>query len=191
MGGTYYMFCSNCGSQINDEAKFCMQCGTKVLQQVKIESTNSTQFVPAKCTSCGANLEVNPNQEAAICTHCGTPFVISKAISNYQINAQSLTIQNATIINGESAQNYICRAEQAENDEDYPQALAFIEKALNIDANNEIAKKKINEIKNKIENSIFYCFPYDDTSICYIYGNRITIECWGPFHLRAHIPHIV
>ena len=45
-------------------------------------------IVPAKCPNCAANLEVNSSQDAAICTHCGTPFIVEKAITNYQISNQ-------------------------------------------------------------------------------------------------------
>lgn len=43
-------------------------------------------LVPAICTSCGAQLEVDSSQEAAICKFCNTPFVTEKAINNYSIN---------------------------------------------------------------------------------------------------------
>lgn len=40
-------------------------------------------LVQAKCTNCGANLEVDNSKDAAICTYCGTPFIVEKAIHNY------------------------------------------------------------------------------------------------------------
>lgn len=40
-------------------------------------------FVPAKCTQCNANLQVDPILAAAICDSCGTPFIVEKAITNY------------------------------------------------------------------------------------------------------------
>ena len=49
-------------------------------------------IVPALCTQCGAAVEVNDAQDAAICPHCRTPFIVEKAIHhyhtthNYQIN---------------------------------------------------------------------------------------------------------
>ncbi len=43
-------------------------------------------IVPAQCPNCAANLEVNSTQDAAICSHCGTPFIVEKAINNFQIN---------------------------------------------------------------------------------------------------------
>lgn len=40
-------------------------------------------LVPALCTQCGAQLEVDSSQEAALCPHCHTPFITEKAINNY------------------------------------------------------------------------------------------------------------
>ena len=38
-------------------------------------SEKKTNLVPAVCTQCGAKLEVDPDQEAAVCPYCGTPFI--------------------------------------------------------------------------------------------------------------------
>ena len=40
-------------------------------------------LVQAKCTNCGANLEIDNSKDAAICQFCGTPFIVEKAINNY------------------------------------------------------------------------------------------------------------
>ena len=40
-------------------------------------------FVAAKCTQCGANIQVDDTKEAGICSYCGTPFITRKAIDNY------------------------------------------------------------------------------------------------------------
>ncbi len=50
----------------------------------------SVKFVPAICPKCGAQMEVDPTQEAAVCQYCGTAFIVDKAIQNY-------TVQNAHI----------------------------------------------------------------------------------------------
>ncbi len=47
------------------------------------DRTNKSPLVPAICTQCGARLEVDPSQEAAICKYCGTPFIVERAINNY------------------------------------------------------------------------------------------------------------
>lgn len=40
-------------------------------------------LIPAKCTQCGANIEVDSAHEAGICPHCGTAFITEKAVNNY------------------------------------------------------------------------------------------------------------
>ena len=46
-------------------------------------------LVQAKCTNCGANLEVDSKKDAAICEYCGVAFIVEKAINHYNIaNAQ-------------------------------------------------------------------------------------------------------
>ena len=40
-------------------------------------------LVQAKCTNCGANLEIDNTLDAAVCPYCNVPFVVEKAINNY------------------------------------------------------------------------------------------------------------
>lgn len=54
------------------------------------ENDLRTRLVPAICTQCGAKLEVDPTQDAAVCRYCNTPFIVEKAIQNY-------SVQNAKI----------------------------------------------------------------------------------------------
>lgn len=42
-------------------------------------------FVAAKCTECGADIEVDETREAGICKYCGTAFITEKAINNYNV----------------------------------------------------------------------------------------------------------
>ena len=54
-------------------------------------------IVPAKCTHCGANLEVDSKNDAAICKYCETPFIIEKAINKYNIESVPITAQTVNI----------------------------------------------------------------------------------------------
>jgi hypothetical protein len=57
------------------------------------ENVKKIDLVPAVCTQCGATLEVDPTQEAAVCKFCNTPFIVSKAINNYTIeHADHVTV---------------------------------------------------------------------------------------------------
>lgn len=66
-------------------------------------------LVPAKCTQCGANLEVDPTKDAAICPACNTPFITEKAINNYNItnvtNIGTLQADVVNIVDGRTADN--------------------------------------------------------------------------------------
>ena len=43
-------------------------------------------LVAAKCTECGANIQVDDRKDASICEHCKTAFITQKAINNYTSN---------------------------------------------------------------------------------------------------------
>lgn len=36
-------------------------------------------MIPAKCTNCGANIQVDKTKEAGICESCGTAFITAMA----------------------------------------------------------------------------------------------------------------
>ena len=57
-------------------------------------------LVNAKCTNCGGTLSVDASKEAAICDFCGSPYIVEKAIQNY----------NYHITNNISAQLLLFRA---------------------------------------------------------------------------------
>ncbi len=55
-------------------------------------------IVPAKCTQCGSNLDIDSALDAAICPFCHTAFITEKAINNY--NTTNITnIGHADTIN--------------------------------------------------------------------------------------------
>ena len=63
-------------------------------------------LVAAKCTECGAAIEVDESKEAGICRYCGTAFITEKAINNYQ----STVINNyagATIVQEDGLQKLL------------------------------------------------------------------------------------
>lgn len=52
-------------------------------------------LVKAVCPNCGANLEVDNSKDAAICIHCGAPYIVEKAIqitNNTYNNIQNLNV---------------------------------------------------------------------------------------------------
>lgn len=79
------------------------------MSEQKFGTENSTQFVPAKCTACGGELEVDPKQETAVCRYCGETFVVSKAVNNYNVehNTYNTKIVNERKGDMESMLNFI------------------------------------------------------------------------------------
>lgn len=57
-------------------------------------------LVPAICTQCGAQIEVDNVQEAGICKYCGTAFITEKVINNYTAN---ITAEVVNVYTNESA----------------------------------------------------------------------------------------
>ncbi len=55
-------------------------------------------FVKVQCPNCGSALEVDNSKDSAICSFCGTPFIVEKAINNYNIN-NTYYVENATFNN--------------------------------------------------------------------------------------------
>ena len=51
-------------------------------------------LVAAKCTNCGANLQIEHTKDAGICLHCDTAFITEKAINNYNITNVNYNTQN-------------------------------------------------------------------------------------------------
>ena len=56
----------------------------------------------AKCTNCGANIKVDPVQDAANCEYCGAAFIVEKAINNYSIANAHITAQTVNVNVGAS-----------------------------------------------------------------------------------------
>ena len=63
-------------------------------------------LVPAKCTQCGAILQVDQSKDAAICQHCGAAFVVEKAINNYTVHNHI----NADTVNVYEQKDFVIRA---------------------------------------------------------------------------------
>ena len=69
-------------------------------------------LVQAKCTNCGASLQVDGTKDAAICPYCGTPFIVEKAINYY--NTTNQISANVVNIYGDTAKDFIIRGGKLE-----------------------------------------------------------------------------
>ncbi len=104
-------------------------------------------LVAAKCTQCGANIEVDSTKEAGICPACGTAFITEKAVQNYQIT-NNINVESATFnVVGADINNLLIRAQQFEEKGEVYKAIEYYNKILDIDANNKIALTKINDFE--------------------------------------------
>ena len=75
-------------------------------------------FIPAKCTQCGATIEVDDAKDAGICRHCGTAYVTQKAIHNYNTyftqNIVLGDVAGAGLLGGTALMTVSAAAEQCE-----------------------------------------------------------------------------
>ncbi|MDR0831645.1 MAG: hypothetical protein LBM99_01965, partial [Bacillales bacterium] len=63
-------------------------------------------LVAAICTQCGAKVEVDNNREAGICKHCGSAFIVEKAVNIYNNNNTNITNITAEKVVVSDKRNY-------------------------------------------------------------------------------------
>lgn len=177
------MFCSNCGAQINNDAKFCSNCGTPqggIVMPAAAVAPN-TQLVPAKCTSCGGKLDVDPSQQAAVCPYCGSAFVVEKAINNYNVNMNgNISVGGATInVQGLNSANLIARAKDFEAQSDFDNAEIYFNRVLDMDINNVEAKQGVQRVKEERMNYVYFRSEepnfFSGPDVIEVKRNRITV----------------
>ncbi len=62
--------------------------------------TVKSKIVPAICTQCSAQIEVDPSRDAAICPHCGTAFIVEKVIKSFVVqNIQHMNVEHIDTVN--------------------------------------------------------------------------------------------
>ncbi len=105
-------------------------------KKYKMKGVINMALVPAKCTQCGGNIEVDNTHEAGICKFCGTPFVTEKAIYNYNttiVNNNNFAGANITISNGD-IENYRTLARRATSSSNGIDALQYYKKIVELNA---------------------------------------------------------
>lgn len=98
-------------------------------------------FVAAKCTECGANIEVDDTKEAGICKYCGTAFVTEKAIKNYNTyitNNNNFAGANINVV-GADIDNLIVLAKNAQDVGNYSEAKDYYSRILEMQPMNSDA----------------------------------------------------
>lgn len=64
---------------------------------MRTDETRKHKMMPAICTQCGAQIEVDLSNEIATCKFCGNTFIVEKAIQNYSV--QNANIQRVDSMN--------------------------------------------------------------------------------------------
>ena len=158
------MFCTECGVELPENAKFCFSCGTKITKSDNDPTTNNMslgsngKFVNAKCTNCGAKLEVNPDLTKAQCSYCGAEFIVEQAINNYNVQiAGNMNISQATIhVQGSDKKNLLARAHDFEENSELNEALDYYNRVLDIDFSDDNAREGAKRVKEKIINFAYF-----------------------------------
>ena len=98
-------------------------------------------MVQAKCTNCGASIEVDPQTEAGVCPYCKTAYVTQKAIVNYNttiVNQNTIHADTVNIVGGDY-ENFMKIARDSWEGHDYEGAYQNFTKALEIEPDSEEA----------------------------------------------------
>lgn len=91
-------------------------------------------LVECKCTNCGAVLKVDSAHDAAVCEFCKTPFIVQKAINNYNnINNISDSVVNIFGGNSQEKENLIKRMFMFVEEGKQAQAIEYSERVLDMD----------------------------------------------------------
>ena len=110
------------------------------------------KLVAAKCPSCGANLEVNPNQEALKCQYCGSAILVDDAIAKYKLEISG----EVEIKNLPKIENYLNLAERAYNANNYEEAYKHYGTLLELAPDNTLVLFRYALCKTMLNNFIDY-----------------------------------
>ena len=85
--------------------------GLLQLYFVRKKKQNGVFYMPlvkAQCTSCGGNLDVDNGKDAAICPYCNSPYIVEKAIQQFNINNTNY-IHNAYFYNTKESEDELLK----------------------------------------------------------------------------------
>ncbi len=113
--------------------------------------------VQAKCPNCGGFLAVDNTKDAAVCQFCNTPFIVEKAINNYNITINGpVNVEQAKIsVEGApSVTSLMICAHGFVLSKDYEKAIEYYNRILDIDPLNNEAKEGIANITVPKQNNL-------------------------------------
>lgn len=112
------------------------------------------KLVAAVCPSCGAKLDVNPNEETVVCKYCSSTIIIQDAIAKYKIEISG----NVEISNLPKVDNYIKIAERHLKDCEYQDAFDYYKKAIELDPDNPFFLLRYEMCRIYLNDEIDYLF---------------------------------
>lgn len=112
------------------------------------------KLVAAVCPSCGAKLDVNPNEETVVCKYCLSTIIIQDAIAKYKIEISG----NVEISNLSKVDNYIKIAERHLKDCEYQDAFDYYKKAIELDPDNPFLLLRHEMCRIYLNDEIDYLF---------------------------------
>lgn len=128
-------------------------------------------LVAARCTQCGANIEVDNTKEAGICKFCGTAFITEKAITNYNTYVTNNFAGANINVMGSNIDNLIKMAENAIEAGNGKEAIEYANRALEINPESSkswLLKMKAVEYIGTIGNpQVTETISYGDNAIKY------------------------
>jgi len=93
-------------------------------------------LVAAKCTQCGASIEVDDSKEAGICRTCGTAFITEKAINNYNTYLTQNVTKNIYGREKTEAEEYLFNGEKFIALKDWEKAIKVFMQAAEANPSN-------------------------------------------------------
>lgn len=143
-------------------------------------------LVSAKCPQCGAPLKVDSKNEAAICEYCKTPFIVEKAINNYNIENANITVNSIDV------ENIIKLAKEELALEHNEKVFEYATKILEIDSSNSDGwLLKLQSCQGDISDLIGYgnnAIKYDTTGKVAneVYRAYLGFDYFYNYHLGIH-----
>ncbi len=101
------------------------------------------KLVPAKCPNCGANINVDEEQETTKCEYCGDAILIDKAIQKYQVEIK--------VSNLPDLENFLTLGERAFNNKDYIKSYDYYNNAILLDPNNYLTILRLSISKTMLD----------------------------------------
>lgn len=141
------MFCSQCGFQLNEDAKFCSNCGEAV--NIKMRNAKSRQL---RCQNCDGVMNVEEDKTVLLCPYCGSKELL---IENDNVKIAKIKSQTRKDIEIKKQQTHKA-VELGKQQTHKDIELAKQQKDIEI-ARQKLEEQKTGNEKKKMESVRIYC----------------------------------